>query len=537
MPLDVMTPAVPGQIDIANRGLESNNSAVDLLTQSVLTPSGDRLSIPSRWMIQDTRCWRDVHKMSPYDFILHTYEGSHGYMDGSYLIPHLREIFYEERRSMCDYRNVFKGGVDSLIDPIFSGAINRKSSSPLYDAFIENCDNCGTSLHNTLQNAILHARLYDIAFIVMDNLPQELTFAKTEKETIDGRLMPYIYVKHPQETHRWHTTPWGALDRVTFRDHIEQERSEGSQLLVNVQYYREWDEQGWRMYHEIPDKDNPTMMKEIEDAHGTHGLGVLPVIPILDFADSKNLVNFPNPSFYSTVNLCFSLYNKESWILVQEIHQSFPILCTSGLDITQLLMSPVNFINVNADAKFPPQFIMPSQEGIKSLVENCERLKDEIRIEFNMHGVEARSHSVRQQSGISKEWDFRAKEVQLKNVAKATINLENSIVELFKKYTNTDFTYTCTYPSEFSPTQADDTIDRVLSVLKNMPPEPLERYSWEKITQSLILNDPEKLKAVMDEMEAYFKQQESLPPAEKKPAPAGGLSERSQTELELGGGQ
>jgi hypothetical protein len=47
--------------------------------------------------------------------------------------------------------------------------------------------------------------------------------------------------------------------------------------------------------------------------------------------------------------------------------------------------------------------------------------------------------------------------------------------------------------------------------LKEVPPEPIAKYSWEKITQSLILNDPEKLKQVMDELTTYYQEQETKP--------------------------
>jgi len=507
---DVFTPASSSsQFSLTNRGLESNNAAVDLLTQSVVTPGGDRLSIPSRWMIQDTRCAKDVKKLSPYDFILHTYEGSHGYMDNSYLIALLRESFYEERRMMSDYRNVFRSGVDSLIDPVFAGSINRKSSSEIYDLFIKNCDNCGTSLHNLLKNAILHARLFDISFIVMDNLPLEITTGQSISSAINNRAFPYIYEKLPQEVHKWHTTPWGQLDSITFRDHIERTRGDNN-TVQDVQFYRTWDMNGWRVYHEIANKEKPGEMVEVEDSLGTHSLEILPVIAILDFAATKNLTNFPNPSFYSIVNLCFALYNKESWIVTQEVHQGFPILCTSGFDTIQLNASPVNFINVPTDAKFPPTYAMPPQDGIKVLVDNAERLKDEIRHEFNQHGVEV-TNAGSKQSGVSKEWDFQAKEVMLKNVAKATINTENAIVDMFKIYTHTEFTYECTYPDKFSPTEADDSIDRVLKCLKEMPPEPLQKYGWEKIAQALVLNDPEKLKELMDDLNTYFEEKETEP--------------------------
>jgi hypothetical protein len=139
-------------------------------------------------------------------------------------------------------------------------------------------------------------------------------------------------------------------------------------------------------------------------------------------------------------------------------------------------------------------------------------MQNEIKSEFYMHGVDAvEKYGKRTQSGVSKEWDFRAKEVKLKEGVKATVNLEDAIYSMYQRYTRTTFGYTKTYPEDFSPTEADDTIDRLLNVLKELPPDSLSEYAWNKIAKSLVRNDPVELKELLDKMEKDFSKKEIVP--------------------------
>ena len=135
-----------------------------LPTQSELMPTGG-MNVPQLGKLQSTEAFKDVQKLNPYIFVEDTYTGEKGYRDCSYLIPNDKETFYETRRKISYYVNVFKPIISAMIDPVFSTEIKRESTNDMFDGFIENCDNAGTSLNIFMRNAIRNARLFSINFM------------------------------------------------------------------------------------------------------------------------------------------------------------------------------------------------------------------------------------------------------------------------------------------------------------------------------------------------------------------------------------
>jgi hypothetical protein len=466
-----------------------------------LMPTGEGQSIPNQWQVESTGAYRDVHQLSVYDFMDHTYNGSHGYRDCSYLIPSIREAFYERRRKMSYYVNIFKPIIDAMINPVFNSKVERTHNGDVRcEQFIANCDNAGTALSTFVKNSITTARLNSITFVVVENFPSDM-ISDDESVNIATRTFPYVYEKTPQEVHEWDCNRQGGLTSITFCDRVEEIDKGKSR-----HYYRYFDAQNWKEYY----IDNPVKgvdNVEVISGEGTHGLGVLPVIPVLNFARSSNLRTLPNPEFYNLAYLCFSLFQKESQVVMGELYQTFSLLYVSNWGKNGLQAGATNFIDCGPDAKFPPGYAAPPQEGLKTVIGNCERLKEEIRNEAQQNGITGLKES---QSGLAKQWDFETKAVVLKDTATAAQELEYKIIALVEKYLNTSFGYVANYPTNFEPNTETIRMADMLNIADKLPGTPLFIEAMKELARVMWKNDPDKVEEIIAKIEADLLQKDAI---------------------------
>lgn len=477
-------------------------NSIDQIDGTKIQPGSD-FSIPDQYRPESTDAYVDVHQLSKYDFMDHTYNGTHGYEDCRYLVPSIREVFYERRRKMSYYVNIFKPIIDAMINPVFNGNIERTHNGDVRcDQFIANCDNAGTSLTTFVKNSITTARLDSITFVVVENFPAG-QISEDESINIQTRTMPYVYEKTPQEVHAWTTNRQGGLTSITFCDRVEP--IEGSQANKR-HYYRYFDSDMWREYY----VDNPVSNKEsisVVSDKGSHGLGTIPVIPVLNFARSSNLKVMPTPEFYNLAYLCFSLFQKESQVVMGELYQTFSLLYVSNWGRTALQAGPTNFMDCGPDAKFPPGYAAPPQEGLKTVIGNCERLKEEIRNEAQQNGITGLKES---QSGLAKQWDFETKAVVLKETAVAGQELEYKIFALVEKYLNTQFGIVINYPMNFEPNTETIRMADMLNIADKLPGTPLFIEAMKELARVMWRNDPDKVEEIIAKIDEDQAQKDAI---------------------------
>lgn len=461
-------------------------------------PNGETNSIPDRYRIQNTTSHIEVRNLDAYDFVKHTYDGSNGYRDGSYLIPHPREQFYETRRESSYYVNSFSPIINAMVTPVFNQDIKRITENQLYETFIDNCDNCGTELQEFVEHVITHARMYGLTFVVMDNTAEQ---PDTMAGAIEARSMPYVYEREPQTVKEKVIDKYGKLESITFFEKFEKVGEFSKEM------YRYFDKTSYCLYYE--GNSGRVVVEE-----GEHGLGVIPVVAVTGFANSSNLSTFPNPPTYDLAFLTFALFNKESQVVTLEQFQAFSLLVTSDFDASSLTIGPTTFLNCGSNAKFAPQYISPNTDNVRVLVENCQRLKDEIYQQAGQKGV----IGVKTTSGVSKEWDFRAEEAVLKKTARVAERTENAIASLFGLYVNQEVDVEVVYPNNFSPSYDNDRIDAGIKLLKEMPPDAINTEVWKEIAQAFWAADKDKAEIIEDMLDSTVEQKEMPePPAEDMP--------------------
>ena len=148
-----------------------------------------------------------------YELLDNAYRASGGFEDGSYLIPHPREQAekYIRRKNMSYYINYVKPVVDGHVNPIFKSKPIRKGLSPTYEKFIQDVDGNGTTLTRFMKKAAIRAKLHGVEFIIVDMEQLEEGQIVTEKDIIEQRLYPYLYLVSPSQVNNWALDKFGRL--------------------------------------------------------------------------------------------------------------------------------------------------------------------------------------------------------------------------------------------------------------------------------------------------------------------------------------
>lgn len=442
------------------------------------------------WGVQDTSAYVDAHSLPSYAFCDDAFTGGRGFADGSYLIPHPREVFYNTRRGQSVYKNYFKPVVRAMVDPVFAENATRETGSEMVQEFLDDADGGGTDLAQIVRRACTMGRALGSCFLVVENAP---TGPDTVAQAIEQRAFPYVYCRKPQDVIAITPTRTGGLVAVTFFDHTER-NPDGK----DVTYHRRWDSQTWQLLRVVEREEGTGTYKYLVVEEGTHGLGQIPVIPVYQFADDRRVTTkVPDAPLIDLARLNFALYQKESEIRNMELNQSFSLLYLQdgGKDI---VVGTNNYIRVSETATMAPGFASPDAAHMVNLVNNAQALREDIYRIASQNGVIGVKAEA---SGVSKEWDFRAEEAILKGTALAAAEIEEKIIDIFVAYTGQGADYTVQYPGNFSPSYDSDRITLDLSILDKLPPEAVAREVWKDLVNRLWKNDPEKLDEVNAELD------------------------------------
>jgi hypothetical protein len=117
--------------------------------------------------------------------------------------------------------------------------------------------------------------------------------------------------------------------------------------------------------------------------------------------------------------------------------------------------------------------------------------------------------TVKQESGIAKEWDFRAESVILQQTSQAAQSLEYKIIDLFSQYLSQSIDYQVVYPSQFSPSYDSDRTRLILDALDRVTPQPVTDALWIEFVKQFWKNAPDRADEIREALESQ--QQQQLP--------------------------
>lgn len=369
-----------------------------------------------------------------YNLLKDAYYGTGGFFTGRYLYKHERETneAYAERCREAYYLNYFESIVNALVDPVFKRRPLRDFKGPAEDfitAFSQDVDRAGTNIHDFMKEVALHAKLYGVAFIVMDNRRMDADDSRTRQDMMVNKDYPYVYCLDPEDVDSFGIDHTGALTYIRF--HEISSVDDGA-----VKYrYVEFDRNGWRVTDETEGASS-----------GSYNLGRVPVIPLYSRLLKKKTI-LPEPEFMSIAKVEQAIYNHCSWLSEILKKQTFPILTIPSLDQKDIVVGTNNAMGYDPMSSHEPAFIAPSSDPATTLREQVRSLAQSMYRMASLSFITDIGNT--NESGDARQWAFERTNQQLANFAGQCAKAENQMMQLFCRWIGLDAEYHVSYPDDF----------------------------------------------------------------------------------------
>lgn len=362
-----------------------------------------------------------------YKLLDDSYRGTGGYEDGTYLIAHPREKEdkYKRRQQLAYYTNFVKPVVDAQVNPIFKQEPNRQNTSSLYKLFINNVDGNDTSLTRFMKKAAIRAKLHGVEFIMMDMAEVDESSVITNKDVVEQRLFPYLYLVSPSNIIDYAVDKFGRLIYLKY-------------MVSNMSI----DESGNKnMFDEVYTWTESYCIKEVggKTTKVLNTIGEIPVIPI--YGAINNSDDFiPQSDVYAIARTNLALYNATSELRERNRAQAFSILTyplaedddyESG---SEAINVGVNDVLMYRSGRSSPAFITPPASPSDVILSEISFMIQQIYRMANMKDNQTVSqYNV---TGIAKEYDNQNLYQVILELAQGLQKAEYKIARIFNKYTN-----------------------------------------------------------------------------------------------------
>lgn len=421
----------------------------------------------------------DGKMIGKYELLDNSYRASGGFETGSYLIPHPSEqpSKYLRRQHMSYYINYVKPVVDAHVNPIFKSAPVREGMSKTYNLFINDVDGNNTSLTRFMKKAAIRAKLHGVEFIVVDMEKLDENQVVTEKEIVDNRLYPYLYLISPSQVTNWATNKFGKLVSITYTVTNNVIDSKGETQAIN---------ETWTWTDSVCKKTVDT-----KEYTFINPVGVIPIIPLYGAINDSNTL-IPQSDVYAIARTNLALYNACSELRERNRAQAFSLLTypigddddyESGEDL--LRYGTADCLLYRASNSNVPQFITPpvdSSEIIMNEINFC--IKEIYRMASLQLVTGVNQYNV---SGLAKEWDNQQLFQTISELSQGLQEAEVKIGNVFSKYMGEDMSnFTVIYNNQFGIVDTTETLTNATTALTMNICEPYNVEMKKQIIRSTL---------------------------------------------------
>lgn len=368
--------------------------------------------------------------MYNYNLLRDAYFSSGGFENGGYLEKHKRETDedYRKRQQMAHYPNYFSSIVNALVDPVFKRNPMRdyEGSASIYiEPFLKDVDGNGTNISEFMKQAGIVAKIYGVAFIVLDNSEVE---AFTVQDALDNRAFPYAYIVSPDKIEDYSIDRMGRLQYIQIR---EVEKIE--QGSISYRYTR-FERDKWRVWGSSGGK-----------SEGEYNLGIVPVIPLFARMLKEDTL-FPPPEFLPLAKAAKAIYNYSSWLDEILYNQTFPILTIPSLDAKDIVVGTNNALGYAPESSHAPAFIAPPSDPANVLLNKIQSTVQEM---YRMASLSFVGDNPNTSSGVARQWEFERTNQQLANFASQCAAAEKQMMNIFAAWVGGEIEYSVSYPLDF----------------------------------------------------------------------------------------
>lgn len=457
----------------------------------------------------------DLRTVNVYAFMDDAHDGTGGFRNGTYLIPHAREMFYEERKQLAYYKNFVRPIVRAMVDPVFNEAVVTKvlgadgtdATSDQLEAFLENCDNGGTTLQNFVKRACRKARVHGVSFIVMDNFPAG-EIPVSVLDAVKARKIPYLCLRtaaQVPENGGYDCDEYGNPMWILFA-----EKDDPNDKATPKRWRK------WTPEYTVMCRAKGDGFDEIVETKSEHGLGCIPVICL--YAASRDNMDTPlvDPPLYDLARMNHALFNKTSLIHSQERSQGFSLLYIQTNNPQNLqTVGDKTVLFIPENMTIPPAYISANPAVLEGLVSNEDKLREDMFRLAEQNGVIGVQSA---KSGVAIQWDFFAHESVLKTTSSMAKWLTDKIAELWGLYVKDDAgkKLDAEYPTDFQPN--DVTAELALydkALLMTFPPKTTAMLKSKAVRLLFADEDPQRVQECVDEINQVAEDEinaEKVPP-------------------------
>lgn len=402
-------------------------------------------------------------QIDKYELLDNAYRATGGFANGDYLIPHTSERLekYTRRQNLAYYINYVKPIVDAQVFPIFKSEPIRENINPLYNTFIDNVDGNDTTLSMFMKKVAIRAKLHGVEFVVVDM--ERIEGTVTEKDIIDNRLYPYLYMVSPNQIIDYATDKFGKLIYITYSVNNTVITEDGNKKSISESYT--WTENVCRK--RIEDKE------EVFD----NPIGMIPIIPVYGCSNNSGDL-IPQSDMYAIAKTNFALYNAQSELRERNRAQAFSLLTypvtaeddyESGLDTIQY--GTADCILYRAENSNRPDFITPPAEPSDIIMAEINFMIQEI---YRMASLKMlTSTNEYNVTGIARKYENQQLYQSIGELAHNLQDAEFKIAKVFGKYTGKPLDgITIMYNNEFGVEDTSEILSEATTALAmNICPE------------------------------------------------------------------
>ncbi len=400
----------------------------------------------------------DGHLIGKYELLDNSYRASGGFETGDYLIPHPSEKAekYVRRKNMSYFINYVKPVVDAHVNPIFKTEPMREGMSSTFSLFENDVDGKKTTLTRFMKKAAIRAKLHGVEFIVVDMEQVEEDRILTEKDVVDQRLYPYLYLVSPSQVTNWYTDKLGRLVSITYT--IDNYVIDKNGNAVNKPETWTWTT---TVCKKTVDGDTQTFQNSV---------GIIPIIPLYGaINDSNNLI--PQSDLYAIARTNHALYNACSELRERNRAQAFSLLTYPIADDDDyengdepLKYGTADMILYRGGTGEKPEFITPpsdSSDIIMNEINFC--IKEIYRMASLQMLTGVNQYNV---SAAAKTQDNQQLYQNISELGQGLQEAEKKIATVFGRYMGEDMSnFAVVYNSQYGPVNTTTTLANATTAL------------------------------------------------------------------------
>lgn len=413
-------------------------------------------------------------------FLLDAYSGKGGFSNGTYLVPHPRELEakFDRRKALAVYPNYVRKITNVFMGFLWKLPPNRESDD-LYDRFADNADGAGTSLNRLLFTYQRLALILGSVYIIVDK-------SSLQAQTRADEALPYCALRLPGQLIDETKDSLGRWESVTFMERVDGENR-----------YRKFTRSGWVLSAE---EDGSGVI-----ASGEYGFNRVPVVA-LHAAEPLNPCDSRSESFvYDLANLNWDLYNARSELRELFRAQTFSILALPVANdkereaLQDMTISTENALTYNPAGGGQPGFIAPPADPIRLYEENIANTIASIYQVANLEFVGGV-----QQSGVALSFHFQEANSSLCGIAEQGEQAENEIAELVYLWQGGEFTGHIAYATDFNMSDLKEEIAVALDTTNLNIGAEFDKALKKRLAKQILSNDtaPSVMTAIDKEIDA-----------------------------------